>query len=59
MIQITTYEQLLIVEALKMAASRHESQSRFNPQAAAPHDKKAAAMRKLREKLMKTKVEAA
>jgi hypothetical protein len=56
---ITPMELLLLIEALKMAASRHESQARFSPENAAPHDRKAAAMRKLREKLMKTDVEAA
>ena len=56
---ITTNELLLLIEALATAASRHESQSRFNPKAAGPHDRKAEAMRKLRAKLMKTKVEAA
>lgn len=52
---ITTNEVLLLVEALAMAASRHESYSRFNPRAAAPHDKKAAAMRALKTKLMRLK----
>lgn len=50
---LTTNELLLLIEALTMAVSRHESQSRFNPPAAAPHDRKAEAMRKLKDKLMK------
>jgi hypothetical protein len=56
---ITTNELLLLIEALTMAASRHESQSRFNPRNAAPHDRKAIAMRKLVQKLKATRVEAA
>jgi hypothetical protein len=51
--QITTNELLLLIEALAMAANQHESQSQFNPRA--PYDRKAIAMRKLREKLMKLK----
>lgn len=56
---LTTNELLLLIEALMMAASRHESYSRFNPRAAAPHDRKAEAMHKLKQKLMKIKAEAA
>jgi hypothetical protein len=42
----------LIIEALKMAASRHESQSRATEgRAMAAHDKTAANMRRLRVKL--------
>jgi hypothetical protein len=44
----------LLIEALSMSASRHESQARFRkPGAVATaHDEKAAAMRKLRVRLM-------
>ena len=49
-ITITPDERLLLVEALVMAASRHESMARLNPHAAGPHDRKAAAMQKLRYK---------
>jgi hypothetical protein len=52
---LTTNELLVLIEALTMAASRHESYSRFNPKAAGPHDRKAEAMRKLRAKLMRLK----
>lgn len=45
----------LLIEALERAASRHESEARFNPKAAKPHDEKAAAMRKLRTKLLKAR----
>lgn len=50
---LTMNELLLLIEALTMAASRHESQSRFNPRGAKPHEDKAAAMRRLKLKLMK------
>lgn len=51
MLQFSSWELELLIEALSKAASRHESESRFNPRSAAPHDRKAAAMRKLRHKL--------
>jgi hypothetical protein len=56
-INVTPNDVLLLIEALTMAAGRHESQSRFNPPASAPHDRKAQAMRKLKTKLMKMKDE--
>ncbi len=34
-------EIALIVEALKKCASRHESEARFSPHRAGPHDRKA------------------
>ena len=43
----------LMIEALGRAASRHESEARFNPRNAQPHDDKAIAMRKLRVRLMR------
>jgi hypothetical protein len=52
-IECSTGELDLLIEALARAASRHESFSRYNPRAAAPHDKKAAAMRKLQYRLNK------
>lgn len=54
---ITTNELLLMVEALVMAAGRHESMGRFNPRSAGPHDRKAKAMRELRLKLMEMQSE--
>jgi hypothetical protein len=45
-------EVQLLIEALARAASRHESQARWNPRGAKPHDDKAAKMRKLRTRLM-------
>jgi hypothetical protein len=47
----------LLIEALAARAARHESESRFNPRAAKPHDDKAAAMRKLRARLVKERGE--
>jgi len=49
----TAREIDLLIEALQMAASRHESYSRFNPRNAASHDRKAAAMHELRAALVK------
>jgi hypothetical protein len=49
---LTKTELELICEALRMAASRHESYGRFNPRSAKPHDDKAAAMRKLIQKII-------
>jgi hypothetical protein len=50
--EFTHNEIDLLVEALGRAASRHESESRYNPRTAAPHDKKALAMRKLKGRLL-------
>jgi len=55
-LELTADEIELLLEALNRAASRHESYSRFNPRAAGPHDKKAAAMRKLRQRLNRTRL---
>ena len=48
----------LMIEALAKAASRHESQARWHGggTVAREHDEKAAAMRKLRARLMVLKV---
>jgi hypothetical protein len=51
----TITELELLLEALERAASRHESMARFNPRSARPHDDKAAAMRKLRNRLLRHK----
>jgi hypothetical protein len=53
---MTTEEMNLITEALGRAASRHESEARFNPRNAAVHEKKAAKMRRLREQLLRKEV---
>ena len=50
-VELSEQEIDLLTEALTKAASRHESESRYKPRAAAPHDKKAAAMRRLLHKL--------
>jgi hypothetical protein len=47
----TVSEVELLIEALTRAALRHESMARDNPRAAGPHDRKAAAMLKLKSKL--------
>jgi hypothetical protein len=49
----TPEELELVTEALLKSAKRHESESRFNPRNAAPHDKKASGMLRLRLKLLK------
>jgi len=49
---LTGQEIELICEALRMAASRHESYSRFRPRGAKPHDDKAAAMHRLIQKII-------
>lgn len=56
---LTVKELTLLIEALAMAASRHESQARslIGGWAAAEHDEKAVAMRKLRVRLMKQRIE--
>jgi chromosome segregation ATPase len=51
-INLTVGERELIVEALAARASRHASMARAKPQSAGPHDRKAEAMRRLREKLI-------
>ena len=47
----TIGERALLIEALRKSASRHESEARYNPQSARPHDLKAEAMRKLAKRL--------
>jgi hypothetical protein len=49
----TPEELALVNEALIRAATRHESESRFNPRVAKPHDDKARKMRALNTKLLK------
>lgn len=57
MIEFTTEELLLIMEALSMAASRHESQGHVTRGAfRAEHDDKAAKMRRLRQRLTRKTV---
>jgi len=50
-INLSISEISLLVQALEMAASRHEAYARFRPEAAGPHDRKAQAMRALRDRL--------
>jgi hypothetical protein len=50
-VNLTATEIRLITEALGRAASRHESEARFNPRNAGTHDRKAAHMRELRVRL--------
>ena len=52
----TTYELELLVEALATRAARLESEARYRPQTAGPIERRAAAMRKLRAKLITRKV---
>lgn len=47
----------LLLEALEHRASRHESEARYRPRSAAAHDATAQAMRDLRLRLLKHKVE--
>jgi hypothetical protein len=58
-INLSVGELMLAIEALEARASRHESMARFNPSVAGPHDRKAADMRKLRDRLQRTKGSAA
>src|SRR5215472_13560247 len=57
--EFTNDERCLLVEALNRAATRQESESRFNPRNASPHDLKAARMRKLAARIAKGGVVAA
>ena len=54
--EFTEYDWELIAEALTKAASRHESEARFNPtsDSTATHEEKAADMRKLRSRILKS-----
>jgi hypothetical protein len=54
--ELSAAERALLIEALERAASRHESMARFNPRNTRPHDSIAAAMRKLRNRLLKLAV---
>lgn len=49
---LTADDMTLLIEALERSASRHEAEARFNPRSAKPHDDKALAMRKLRNRLL-------
>ena len=51
--EFTNEERCLLVEALNRAATRQESESRFNPRSAGPHDLKASRMRKLAARIAK------
>jgi hypothetical protein len=53
----TVQELDLIIEALERAASRHESEARYNPRGRnrPEHDRTAIVMRRLRARLMKLK----
>lgn len=51
----TLTEIELLAEALAARAARLESYGRFRPQGAGPNDRKAAAMRQLRQKLLDMK----
>jgi hypothetical protein len=51
---VTEDERALIIDALARAAARLESYGRARPHLAGPHDRKAAAMRALRARLMGT-----
>jgi len=50
-IQLSVGEVGLLVEALRMAASRHISYAKWRPEGAGPHDRKADAMLTLLERL--------
>jgi hypothetical protein len=52
----TSKELELLIEALQRSAGRHESEARFNPRNARPHEDKAAGMRKLRERLIRDRL---
>jgi hypothetical protein len=54
----TVTELELLIEALEKTASRHESEARYNPRNARPHDDKAVAMRELRNRLLRHKNDA-
>ena len=57
--EFTNDERCLLVEALNRAATRQESEARFKPQVAGPHDLKAARMCKLAARIAKGGVLAA
>jgi len=52
-ITLSVFERELIDEALKSRAGRLESMARAKPHVAAPHERKAAAMRRLGERLQR------
>jgi len=52
-VTLTVSERALIDEALKARAGRHASIARAKPHNAGPHDRAAAAMLKLRDRLAK------
>ena len=52
-IQLSVGEVDLIVDALRYRASRYESYARRKPETAGPHDRKAQAMRVLRDRILR------
>lgn len=48
-IQLTSAEVTLLCEALRRSAKRQESEARYDPRNAKPHEQKAAGMRRLAE----------
>ena len=50
---LTVAERELIIEALYYRAARHEAYAKSNPRNAGPHDRKAEAMRRLHDRLVK------
>jgi hypothetical protein len=49
--QLNDIERSLIAEALQQCAARHEWKARFRPPSAKLHDDKAAAMRRLAQRI--------
>jgi len=52
-IQLSLGDVRLIAEALRYRASRHESYARRKPETAGEHDRKAQAMRVLRDRILR------
>ena len=52
-IQLSIGEVELIAEALRYRAARHESYARRYPHIAGPHERKAQAMRVLRDRILR------
>lgn len=50
-VDFTLGEAIVLIDALKRTAVRQESESRFDPRNAGPHDKKAKACRALALKI--------
>lgn len=47
LIELSSSEMIVVIEALKRAATRQESEARYDPRNAGPHEKKARDMRRL------------